>query len=40
MHIVYEMLTTFNDDADLLKKFITGGVSWVYDSDIEPKAQS
>ena len=34
------MLTTFNDDPDLLKKIITGGELWVYDYDIEPKVQS
>ena len=30
MDIAQEMLTTFNDDPDLLKKIITGDVSWVY----------
>ena len=34
------MLTTFNDDPDLLKNFITGDESWVYGYDIETKAQS
>ena len=33
------MLTTFNDDTDLLKKVITGGESWVYGYDIESKSQ-
>ena len=33
-----EMLTTFNDDSDLLKKVITGDESWVYGYDIETKA--
>ena len=35
-----EMLRTFNDDPDLLKKIITGDESLVYDYDIETKAQS
>ena len=30
MDIAQEMLTTFNDDPDLLKKVITGDESWVY----------
>ena len=34
------MLTTFTEDLDLLKKFITGDESWVYGYDIEIKAQS
>ena len=34
------MLTTFNDNPDLLKKVITGDESWVYGYDIETKAQS
>ena len=38
--IAQEMLMTFNDDPDLLKKIITGGELWVYDYDIEPKVQS
>ena len=40
MDIVQEMLTTFNDDPDLLKKVITVDDSCVYDYDIETKAQS
>ena len=40
MDIAQEMLTTFKDDPDLLKKFITGDESWVYDYDIEIKLQS
>ena len=40
MDIPQEMLTTFNDDPDLLKKVITGDESWVYAYDIETKAQS
>ena len=35
-----QMLTTFNDDPDLLKKVITGDESWVYGYDIETIAQS
>ena len=38
MDIAQEMLTTFNDDPDLLKKAITGDESWVYGYDIETKA--
>ena len=34
------MLTAFNDDADLLKRLITGDESWVYGYDIETKTQS
>ena len=40
MDMAQEMLTTFNDDPDVLKKFITGDESWVYGCDIETKAQS
>ena len=40
MDMAQEMLTTFNDDLDLLKKVITGDESWVYGYDIETKAQS
>ena len=40
MDIAQEMLTTFNDDPDLLKKVITGDESWLYGYDIETKAQS
>ena len=29
MEIAQEILTTFNDDPDLLKKVITAGKSWV-----------
>ena len=35
-----EMLITFNDEPDLLKKVITGDESWVYGYDNETKAQS
>ena len=38
--IAQEMLTTFNDDADLLKKVTTGDESWLYGNDIKTKAQS
>ena len=38
MNIAEEILTTFNDDPDLLKKLISGIESWVYDYDIETKA--
>ena len=34
------MLTTFNDDSDLLRKVITGDELCVYGYDIETKAQS
>ena len=40
MDIVQEMLTTFNDNSDLLKKVITDDKSWAYGYDIETKAQS
>ena len=40
MDIAQKMLTTFNDDSDLLKKVITGNESWVYAFGIETKAQS
>ena len=36
--IAQEMLTTFNDDPDLLKKVITGDESLVFGYDIETKA--
>ena len=29
MDIAQEMLTTFNDDSDLIKKFVAGDESWV-----------
>ena len=37
---ITQMLTTFNDDPDLLKKVITGDELWVYAYDIETKVQS
>ena len=39
MDMAPEMLTTFNNDPDLLKKVITGDESLVYGYDIETKAQ-
>ena len=39
MDIPQEMLTTFNDDPDLLKTVITGEESLVYGYDIETKVQ-
>ena len=38
--IAQKMWTTFNDDPDFLKKFITTDVSWVYSCGIETQAQS
>ena len=40
MDIAQEMLTTFNEDVDMLKKVITDDEPWVYGYDIEIKAQS
>ena len=40
MDIAQDMLMTFNDDPDLLKKVITGDELWVYGFDIATKAQS
>ena len=40
MDISEEILVTFNDNPDLLKKAITGDESWVYGYDIETKAES
>ena len=37
MDIAQEMLTTFNDVPNLLKKVITGDESWVYGYDIDAK---
>ena len=39
MDIAQKVLTTFNDDPDLLKIVITGDESWVYGYDIETKGQ-
>ena len=40
MDIAQEMLKTFNDKLDLLKKVITASELWVYGYDIAIKAQS
>ena len=40
MDISQERLTKFNEDPDLLNKFITGNKSWVYGYDMETKLQS
>ena len=40
MDIAQDLLTTLNDDPDLLKKIITFDESWMYGFDIESKAQS
>ena len=40
MDIPQEMLTTFNEDADLLKQVISNDESWMYGHDIETKDQS
>ena len=40
LNIAQEMLSTFNDDPDLLKKVITGDQSWLYGYDNETKTQS
>ena len=38
--IAQEMLTTFNDDSDVLNRITTGDESWMYSYYIETKAQS
>ena len=38
--IAQKMLTSYNDDPDLLKMFITGDEAWEYGYGIETKAQS
>ena len=40
MDIALEMLTTFNYDADLLKKIRTADELWIYGYDIATKSQS
>ena len=40
MDIAQEMLITFNDNPDLLRKLIIGDESWVYVYNIETKTQS
>ena len=37
MDIAQEMLTTFNDNPDLLKNFLTDDESWVYGYDMTMK---
>ena len=38
MDMAQEILRTFNDESDLLKKVINVDVSWVYGYNIEIKA--
>ena len=40
MDIAQEILTTFDDDPDLLRKVITDDESWVYSYNIQTKAKS
>ena len=40
IYIAQKMLTTFNNDPDMLKKVITGDESWLYGYDIETKVQT
>ena len=40
MDIAQEMLSTFNDDPDLLIKIVIDDESWVYGYDVETKCQS
>ena len=40
MDIAQDMLTTFNDEPDLLQNVITGEESWVYGYGIKADAQS
>ena len=40
MDIAQEMLTTFNENPDFLKKVITDDELWVYGYGIETKTQS
>ena len=35
-----DLLIDVNNDSDLLKWIITGDESWIYDNDVETKAQS
>ena len=37
MEIAQEMLMTFNDNPDLLKKVVTSDESWVYGYTLKPK---
>ena len=40
MDIAQGMLTTFNNDPDLLKKVLTGDETWVYGYDMEPNSNN
>ncbi|PNF20350.1 Mariner Mos1 transposase [Cryptotermes secundus] len=40
MEVAQESLKEVNDDAELLKRVITGDETWVYGYDVETKAQS
>ena len=40
MNMPQEMLTTFNDNPDLLKKVVIDDESWEYGYDIQTKTQS
>ena len=40
MDVAQEILTTFNDDPNLVKNLITGDEFWMYDNDIDTKARS
>ncbi|UYV61239.1 hypothetical protein LAZ67_1004007 [Cordylochernes scorpioides] len=40
MNIANEMLDSVRDDPNLLQRVITGDEAWVYDYDVETKAQS
>ena len=39
LDLAQKMLTTSNDDAGLIKKFLTDHESWMYGNDIETKTQ-
>ena len=40
MEVAQESLNEVNDDAELLKRIITGDETWVYGYDVETKSQS
>ena len=40
MEVAQESLNKVNDDAELLKRIITGDETWVYGYDVETKSQS
>jgi len=40
MEIIQESLNEVNNDAELLKRVITGDEIWVYEYDVETKTQS